>query len=90
MWGDAVINTQSMWICCPHKNTRGAFLDFSTLRPDFKKVCLQALRLQDQVDVPKRCKTCAFTHKSISMWMALKAQVEDVRDLPTELVYTDL
>ena len=31
----------------PHVNVRAAFSDFSTLRPIFKKVCFQALHLQD-------------------------------------------
>ena len=31
----------------PHENARAAFSDFSNLRPGFKKVHLQALRLQD-------------------------------------------
>ena len=37
----------SMWIHRPHENARAAFLDFSTLRPGFKKVHFQALRFQD-------------------------------------------
>ena len=47
-WDDGVIDKESMQIPCPHENTREAFLDFSTLRPGFKKVRLQALCLQDQ------------------------------------------
>ena len=39
--------SKSVQIRCPHENARAAFYIFSTLRPDFKKVCLQALHLQD-------------------------------------------
>ena len=46
-WGNGVIILESMRIRCPHENGRAAFLDFSTLRPIFKKVHFQALRFQD-------------------------------------------
>ena len=54
---------ESMQIHCPHKNARVAFLDLH----------FQPLRLQDPCGRwAKRCKTCTFTQKSISRWMASK------------------
>ena len=43
----------------PHENAR--VLDFSTLRPFFKKVCFQALRLQD----PWGCVSCPWTLRHV-------------------------
>lgn len=48
-----VIDTQSTWIRHPNENARAAFCNFSTLRPDFKKV---SLHLDDR---PKRWKRMA-------------------------------
>ena len=68
-WGDGIIDTESMRICCPHKNTRAAFSDFSTLRPCFKKAFSGAAFFKIHVDDwPKQCNTCEFTLKSISVW----------------------
>ena len=46
-WGDGIIVLESLLIPCPYENRRAAFSDFSTPRPVFKKVCIQALRFQD-------------------------------------------
>ena len=39
-WGDGVINTQSMQICCPNKNARAAFSNFFHPETRFKKSVL--------------------------------------------------
>ena len=36
-WGDGVIDTGSMQICCPHKNATAAFSDFSHPETRFQK-----------------------------------------------------
>ena len=61
-WGDGVIDTESMQIRSPHENARAAFSDFSTLRPSFKKVRFQALRLQDP------CRQSAQTMENMSVY----------------------
>ena len=65
-WGDGIIHMQSVQIRCPKENARAVFSIFSIQWPGFQKVCLP-----DPCG-PKRCKTCAFIHISISMWMAPK------------------
>ena len=86
-WGDGVIVSESMQIRCPHENGRAVFLDFSTLRPVFKKVCFQALRFQDPCG--RSAKTTqymyVFTKEHFSCrrplrWSAHKAAVA----LPTD------
>ena len=86
-WGDGVIVSESMQIRCPHENGRAVFLDFSTLRPVFKKVCFQALRFQDPCG--RSAKTTqymyVFTKERFSCrrplrWSAHKAAVA----LPTD------
>ena len=70
---NGVIDTKSMRIHYPNKNARATFSDFSTLRPGLKKLRLQALFYRIHLDdQPKRCKTFAFTHKSVSIGMAAK------------------
>ena len=67
-WGDGVIDTLSMRICCPNKNARAAFfcfcLLFFILRTVFKKCvyrhCIYRIHLDDRL---KRCKTCVYTKK---------------------------
>ena len=61
---DGVIVSESMRIRHPHENTRAAFSDSSPWNPVSKK-CVYRILVDDW---PKRCKTCAFTQKSVSVW----------------------
>ena len=64
-WGDGVIDPQRMRNRCPNENTTAAFWDFSTLRPGFKKVLLQALRFQDPFGRSAKMmqNMCVYTQK---------------------------
>ena len=69
---DGVIDTQRMWTHRPHKDAGAAFWGFFPPWDQVSKQCvyrhcIYRIHVDDQ---PKRCKTCAFTHRSVSMWMA--------------------
>ena len=64
-WGDGVIVSKSMRIRYPHEYARAAFLDFSTLKPSFKKVHFQVLRLQDPCGWSTKTMQNMCLHKSV-------------------------
>ena len=65
---------QSMQIRCPHKNTRAAFSDFFPPWEQVLKKCVFRIHVDKR---PKGCKTCAFTHRSVFMWMASLTRVKN-------------
>ena len=79
-----VIDTESMHICCPHENARPAFLDFSTLKPGFKKV-----RLQDPCGRSAKMMQNVRLHKrAFSLWTAPRSQVVKYRWPTPRHMYT--
>ena len=65
---------ESMQIRCPHENGRATFLDYSTLRPTFKKVRFQALRFQDLCVLSAKTMQymCIFAKEHFFVWTASK------------------
>ena len=63
-WGDVIV-LESMRIRRPHENASAAVSDFSTLRPGFKKVRFQVLRLQDPCGRSAKMmqKMCVYTEE---------------------------
>ena len=87
-WGDDVIVLESMRIRRPHENGRAAFLDFSTLRPVFKKVRFQTLHFQNPYG--RSAKTmqymCVFTKRRCRLD---RASADRHTDLFKELQVSD-
>ena len=97
--GDDVIILESMQIRRPHENGRAAFSDFSTLRPVFKKVCLQdpcgrSAKTMQNVCFRKRALSsgrglkitwpvCGF----VVLWIWANFSLDSVSGLQTSLLY---